>query len=46
MISSDDDMPPSLMEHSRESLEDGEVQGRLHFGRGGYSRKSFDVIGA
>jgi hypothetical protein len=49
MISSDDDMRPyALMEHSIESLGDGEVsRGRLHrAGRNGYGRKSFDIIGA
>jgi hypothetical protein len=49
MISSDDDMRPyALMEHSLESLSDGEVsRGRLHgSGRNGYSRKSFDIVGS
>ena len=49
MISSDDDMRTyALMEHSRESLEDSEVcKGRLHrSGENGYSRKSFDIVGA
>jgi hypothetical protein len=48
MISSDDDMRPyALMEHSLESLGEGEVsRGRLHrTGEGGYTRKSFDIIG-
>ncbi len=47
MVSSDDDMRPyALMEHSLESLADGEVcRGRLHrAGRNGYSRKSFDIL--
>jgi hypothetical protein len=47
MVSSDDDMRPyALMEHSLESLDQGEVsRGRLHrSGRNGYSRKSFDII--
>ncbi len=36
------------MEHSLESLDDGEVsRGRLHrHGENGYSRKSFDIVGA
>jgi hypothetical protein len=49
MVSSDDDMRPyALMEHSLESLDEGEVsRGRLHrTGRSGYTRKSFDVIGS
>jgi len=49
MVSSDDDMRPyALMEHSLESLAEGEVcRGRLHrAGRNGYSRKSFDIIGS
>src|SRR5262249_34532838 len=49
MVSSDDDMRPyALMEHSLESLDDGEVsRGRLHrTGQNGYTRKSFDIIGA
>src|SRR5262245_33491221 len=49
MISSDDDMRPyALMEHSIESLGEGEVsRGRLHrSGQNGYSRKSFDIIGS
>jgi hypothetical protein len=49
MVSSDDDMRPyALMEHSLESLDEGEVsRGRLHrTGRNGYTRKSFDVIGS
>lgn len=49
MISSDDDMRPyALMEHSRESLGDGEVsRGRLHRAdRNGYARKSFDIVGS
>jgi hypothetical protein len=49
MVSSDDDMRPyALMEHSVESLEEGEVsRGRLHRnGENGYSRKSFDILGA
>jgi hypothetical protein len=48
MVSSDDDMRPyALMEHSLESLGEGEVsRGRLHrTGEGGYTRKSFDIIG-
>jgi hypothetical protein len=47
VISSDDDMRPyALMEHSPESLEDGEVsRGRLHrVGENGYVRKSFDIV--
>ena len=49
MVSSDDDMRPyALMEHSLESLEEGEVsRGRLHrTGQNGYTRKSFDIIGS
>ncbi|MDR3620456.1 MAG: hypothetical protein P4L85_13980 [Paludisphaera borealis] len=49
MISSDDDMRPyALMEHSLESLGEGEVsRGRLHpAGHNGYSRKSFDIVGS
>ena len=49
MVSSDDDMRPyALMEHSLESLDDGEVsRGRLHrAGQNGYTRKSFDIIGS
>jgi hypothetical protein len=49
MVSSDDDMRPyALMEHSLESLEEGEVsRGRLHrSGHNGYTRKSFDIIGS
>ena len=49
MVSSDDDMRPyALMEHSLESLGDGEVsRGRLHrAGQNGYGRKSFDIIGS
>ena len=49
MISSDDDMRPyALMEHSLESLGEGEVsRGRLHrAGLDGYSRKSFDIVGS
>lgn len=49
MISSDDDMRPyALMEHSLESLDDGEVsRGRLHrTGHDGYTRKSFDIVGS
>jgi hypothetical protein len=49
MVSSDDDMRPyALMEHSLESLDEGEVsRGRLHrTGRIGYTKKSFDVIGS
>jgi hypothetical protein len=49
MVSSDDDMRPyALMEHSVESLGDGEVsRGRLHrAGHNGYGRKSFDIIGS
>ena len=49
MVSSDDDMRPyALMEHSLESLDEGEVsRGRLHpTGRNGYTRKSFDIIGS
>ena len=49
MISSDDDMRPyALMEHSLESLDEGEVsRGRLHrAGQNGYVRKSFDIIGS
>ena len=49
MVSSDDDMRPyALMEHSLESLDDGEVsRGRLHrTGEDGYTRKSFDIIGS
>ncbi len=49
MVSSDDDMRPyALMEHGPESLDEGEVsRGRLHrTGRNGYTRKSFDIIGA
>jgi hypothetical protein len=49
MVSSEDDMQPyALMEHSPESLEDGEVsRGRLHrTGENGYTRKSFDIIGS
>jgi hypothetical protein len=49
MISSDDDMRPyALMEDSLESLDEGEVsRGRLHrTGRNGYTRKSYDVVGA
>jgi hypothetical protein len=49
MISADDDMRPyALMEHSLESLDNGEVsRGRLHrAGRGGYTRKSFDILGS
>lgn len=49
MISSDDDMRPyALMEHSLESLGEGEVsRGRLHrTGEAGYGRKSFDIIGS
>ena len=49
MVSSDDDMRPyALMEHSRESLGDGEVsRGRLHrTGENGYGRKAFDIIGS
>ncbi len=49
MISSDDDMRPyALMEHSLESLDEGEVsRGRLHHtGRDGYCRKSFDIVGS
>lgn len=49
MISADDDMRPyALMENSLESLNAGEVcRGRLHrSGREGYTRKSFDIVGA
>jgi hypothetical protein len=49
MVSADDDMRPwTLMEHTRESLNEGEVcRGRLHkAGQNGYSRKSFDIIAA
>jgi len=49
MVSSDDDMRPfALMEHSLESLFEGEVcRGRLHrTGRDGYVRKSFDIVGS
>jgi hypothetical protein len=49
MVSADDDMRPyALMEHSLESLEEGEVcRGRLHrVGENGYTRKSFDIIGS
>jgi len=49
MVSSDDDMRPyALMETSLESLDEGEVcRGRLHrTGQDGYTRKSFDIIGA
>jgi hypothetical protein len=49
MVSSDDDMRPyALMEHSLESLNEGEVsRGRLHrTGQNDYGRKSFDVIGS
>jgi len=49
MVSSDDDMRPyALMEHSLESLDEGEVsRGRLHrTGQNGYTRKSFDIIGS
>jgi hypothetical protein len=49
MVSSDDDMRPyALMEHTPESLDDGEVsRGRLHrTGQNGYSRKSFNIVSA
>src|SRR6202044_2572599 len=49
MVGSDDDMRPyALMEHSLESLAEGEVcRGRLHrAGQNGYKRKSFDIIGS
>ena len=49
MVSSDDDMRPyALMEHSLESLNDGEVsRGRLHrTGENNYGRRSFDIIGS
>jgi hypothetical protein len=49
MVSADDDMRPfALMEHSLESLNEGEVsRGRLHrTGQNGYTRKSFDILGA
>jgi hypothetical protein len=49
MVSSDDDMRPyALMEHSLESLDEGEVsRGRLHrTGQNDYGRKSFDIIGS
>jgi hypothetical protein len=49
MVSSDDDMRPyALMEHSLESLGDGEVcRGRLHrTGQDGYTRRSFDLVGS
>ncbi|WP_422924427.1 hypothetical protein [Singulisphaera sp. PoT] len=49
MVSSDDDMRPyALMEHSLESLAEGEVcRGRLHrSGQNGYGRKSFDILGS
>jgi hypothetical protein len=49
MVSSDDDMRPyALMEHSLESLNEGEVsRGRLHrTGQNDYGRKSFDIIGS
>ena len=49
MVSSDDDMRPyALMEHSLESLAEGEVcRGRLHrAGQNGFTRKSFDIIGS
>lgn len=49
MVSADDDMRPyALMEESLESLDAGEIsRGRLHrAGRGGYVRKSFDIVGA
>jgi len=47
LISADDDMRPyALMEHSPESLEQGEVcRGRLHRpGENGYTKKSFDIV--
>src|SRR5262249_24739682 len=47
MVSSDDDMRPfCLMEESRESLNTDEVcRGKLlKAGRGGYTRKSFDIL--
>src|SRR5262249_52326774 len=49
VVSADDDMRPyALMEHSLESLGEGEVcRGRLHrAGHNGYARKSFDVVGS
>ena len=49
MVSADDDMRPyALMEHSLESLGDGEVsRGRLHrANHNGYVKKSFDIIGS
>ena len=49
MISADDDMRPyALMEHSLESLADGEVsRGRLHRAdQNGYTKKSFDIVGS
>ena len=49
MVSSDDDMRPyALMEHSPESLDEGEVsRGRLHrTGQNGFSRKSFNIVSA
>lgn len=49
VISADDDMRPyALMEHSLESLGDGEVsRGRLHRADGnGYVKKSFDIVGS
>ncbi|MCC7423626.1 MAG: hypothetical protein IT428_25445 [Planctomycetaceae bacterium] len=49
MISADDDMRPwTLMEYTRESLNEDEVcRGRLHkAGQNGYCRKSFDIIAA
>ena len=49
VVSSDDDMRPyALMEHSPESLDEGEVFcGRLHrTGQNGYSRKSFNIVSA
>lgn len=48
-VSADDDMRPyALVEDSPESLDDGEIsRGRLYrAGRGGYVRKSFDILGA
>ena len=47
LVSADDDMRPyTLMEHSPESLNPGEVcRGRLHkTGQNGYGRKSFDIL--
>jgi hypothetical protein len=49
MVSSDDDMRPyALMEHSIESLNEGEVSRgrRYRTGQNHYGRKSFDIIGS